>query len=98
MKYTRKLRQSEVERYFIYISSSGRSMFPKQHEQFKVMVNGKSFNVEIDSHWRIWANYFWRLLPSFKEDNTLIMEKNPDSSFNISVEPKGKQPIFDRKS
>jgi hypothetical protein len=98
MKYERTLKPSEAERYFIYIEASGRSIFPKQHEKFEVIVKGESFNVEIDSCWRIWANYFWSLLPSFKTGDLVILEKNKDDSFNVSVESKNKQPIFDRKN
>jgi hypothetical protein len=87
MVYKRRLRQSEAERYFIYVEASSRDMFPKQHVRFNLMFKGKPFDVEIDDSWRIWVNYLWDKLPSFKECDIIIFEQNKDGSFNISVEP-----------
>jgi hypothetical protein len=85
--YKRKLRQSEAERHFIYVEKAHRDLFPNRHVQFNVMVGKNLFNVEIDSLWRIWANYLWNKLPSFGEGDIVEMEKNVDTSFKISVEP-----------
>lgn len=85
--YRRRLRQSEAERYFIYIEKAVREMFPKPRNRFDVIVKGNPFDVEIDDNWRIWANYFWDILPSFKEGDIIIIEKNGDDSFTITIEP-----------
>ncbi len=85
--YKRKLRQSEAERYFIYVEASVRKMFPKPLVKFSVLVNGKSFDARIDARWRIWANYFWNSLSSFKEGDMVTIEKTANRAFTVSVNP-----------
>ncbi len=86
MIYKRKLKQSESERYYIYISEESSDMFPPQGKKFDVTVGNKRFEVRIDKYRRIWANYFWQLFPSFKQGDTVVITKNKDGSYNVDVE------------
>lgn len=88
LSYSRKLRQSESESSYIYIETAFRKIFPPLYTKFKVIVDGKGYEVQIDSHWRIWANRFWAKLPSFKKGDTIVISKNESNSFKITVNKK----------
>lgn len=86
ISYRRKLRPTEAKRHYITISKEYRDVFPPSGEIFKIIVNNENIDVTIDKSNRIWAALFWDRLPHFEEGDTIVFSKNPDDSFNVSME------------
>jgi len=84
--YRRKLRYSEAKRHYIRIEKKYRDMFPPAGETFIVVIDNQKFEVAVGSLNRIWAAIFWEKLPRFREGNMIVFSKNPDGSFNVTIE------------
>lgn len=84
--YKRKLTSTEAKRHFIFIEKKYRDMFPQARETFEVVIDNEKFEAAVGSLNRIWAAIFWEKLPHFREGDAIAFLKNPDSSFNVSIE------------
>lgn len=81
-----KLSPTEAKRHFIRVRKKYRDMFPPAGETFVVVIDNEKFEVTVGSLNRIWAAIFWDKLPHFREGDTIVFSKNPDGSFNVSIE------------
>jgi hypothetical protein len=84
--YKRKLSYWEANRRLILIQKRHRDMFPSAEETFTVVIDNLKFEVTIDSFNRIWLEELWKRLPHFREGDTIVFLKNPDGSFNATIE------------
>lgn len=76
----------EAKRHYIYIKAEHRGMFPPVGEKFEVIVENDKSEVSVDTEDRIWASLFWDHLSIFEKGQVVIMTKNRDGSFTVTME------------
>jgi len=84
--YKRKLSYWEANSHLIPIDKGHRDMFPPAGETFTVVIDEEKFEATINSFNRIWLEELWKRLPHFREGDTIVFSKNPDGSFNVTIE------------
>lgn len=86
MVYKRELSPTEARRHFVYVDGKHREIFPHPGERFNVVVGSQKIEVAIDKQWRIWAAMFWDKLPHFEGGNVVVLSKQRNGSFTVSIE------------
>jgi len=77
---------SEATRHFVYVEADEIcEFFPCRREPFEIRIGDKKFDVDIDEENRIWAASFKDYI-EFKKGNVLVLKKNRDGSFILSLE------------
>jgi len=83
--YKRRLTSTEAERYFVYIERDYWDKLSVIQGTLRIRFGKQEFDAKVDKQGRLFLGKF-RDYINLNKGSTIIFHKNPDGSFNVSIE------------